>query len=268
MTYESKFLPTSLYSRLNTSKQIQASNAATISTSATSLIQHSSSWLAIQATPATEAFALIRSPHSDGERGGMAQQDDFFAHRRARSDDIYDRHFDHYATGRRVPQHDSRRPPLITINRPDEDLRRSMSPLERTGRYGGFPRMSASPPPRASRHRVDRFSDRFGGLELPSRGIRDQRPSMDPPGPRNPFERRTQQDQFDPYGGFEQPRNPFAPGGRRYDNLFRPDHGVGAGQGYPQQEHQQREFYRGMVGEPWGLASWNNYEEARRRRGL
>ncbi|KAK3679993.1 hypothetical protein LTR78_000370 [Recurvomyces mirabilis] len=210
----------------------------------------------------------LHGPYGGRKGNGMAQQDDLFAHRRARSDDIYDRNFDHYATGRRAPQQDSRRPPLITINRPEEDLRRSMSPLERTGRYGGFARLSASPPPRASRHRVDRFGDRFGGLGLPGGGFRDERLSMDPPGPRNPFERRTQQGRFDPYGGFEQPRNPFAPGGCRYDNLFRPDHGVGGGREFPQQEHQQREFYRGMVGEPWGLASWNKYEEARRRRGL
>jgi hypothetical protein len=63
-------------------------------------------------------------------------------------------------------------PPIITINRPPSDLRRSAPPMERTGPFGEFARLSETPPPRASRRRVDRFEDRFGDLGRPGKSSR------------------------------------------------------------------------------------------------
>ena len=68
-----------------------------------------------------------------------------------------------------------------------------------------------------------------------------------------------------PYGGGPPPSDPFRPGGAYYDRQFRRQEDRGPQ--YSEQEMRRRDFYRNQVGEPWGLAKWQAYEE-RRKQGL
>lgn len=60
-------------------------------------------------------------------------------------------------------------PPILTVRAPSEELRHSLPPQERRGTFSSFLRSSATPPPRASGRRIDRFSSLFGDLEQPSK---------------------------------------------------------------------------------------------------
>ncbi|KAK4546313.1 hypothetical protein LTR36_001990 [Oleoguttula mirabilis] len=129
--------------------------------------------------------------------------------------------------------------------------------------------MSATPPPRRSRNRIDSFENAFGGLEMQERGYGNESLYTQPLGPQNPFSGsrfRDEQPRADnPSGGFGEPRNPYAPGGRRYETQFsrdpRPDHPDAR---FDEPERRRREYQRSMVGEAWGLANWREYERVRR----
>ncbi|KAK5117732.1 hypothetical protein LTR85_008707 [Meristemomyces frigidus] len=160
--------------------------------------------------------------------------------------------------------------PLITITNPVEQRRRSLPEFERSGSYPAFMRECATPPPRRSRDRISGFQEMFGGYDRPEGvyGGGNERLFTDAQGPSNYFSRsgsRLRDEQprrrEDAYRGFGEPRNPFAPGGDRYDRLFssrapgrHPD------SRFNDEDRRRREYQRGQIGEDWGLAEWQAAE--------
>lgn len=61
--------------------------------------------------------------------------------------------------------------PIITITDPVEQRRHSLPDLERAGLFAAFARLSATPPPRQSRNRIDGFERRFGEYEREGKHI-------------------------------------------------------------------------------------------------
>ena len=97
---------------------------------------------------------------------------------------------------------------------------------------------------------------------------RRERLQYDPSGPpRDPFTSHSAA-RDRPYGGGPPPRNPFVPGGDLYDyerevgrrhpsiepNLSR----------FDDQQRRRHNHYRSRVGEPWGIADFQNYQGRRR----
>ena len=73
------------------------------------------------------------------------------------------------------------RPPVITLNEPMEQQRRSHPAFEPPGQYGRFLRLSETPPERPSRNRIDRFGDVFGGYGRPGKpSLKRSRHEMQP----------------------------------------------------------------------------------------
>jgi len=65
-------------------------------------------------------------------------------------------------------------PPVITLNGPSEQQRRSFPPRERPDAYGRMVRLSETPPARASGNRIDPFRDVFGGCGRPGKFYRER----------------------------------------------------------------------------------------------
>ena len=91
-------------------------------------------------------------------------------------------------------------------------------------------------------------------------------------GPPDPFSEARERDQLSrlrhtqPYGGLGEPRNPFAPGGAGNATQIGPWRTSNLDARYDQEEQQRRDRYRSQLGEPWGVAANNEYEQERRAR--
>ena len=97
----------------------------------------------------------------------------------------------------------------------------------------------------------------------------NERLSRDPLGPPNPFAHGGGRSSIPaPYNeAFRPVRDPFVPGGAIYDDRFRRTAAHGRDSDFDDAERCRRDHYRSGMGEPWGVARYNDYEE-RRRYGL
>lgn len=129
----------------------------------------------------------------------------------------YDRRItDRFSTNRNPPPVVP--PPVITRTSPFVRDRQYVPPGgTRPNQYDEFMRASETPPPRRSRNNVPRYGETFGDVRT-RRGNSD-RLQYEPSGPPNPYtsSQYAQNRPNMPYGGYGQPRNLYAPGGRRYD---------------------------------------------------
>ena len=178
-------------------------------------------------------------------------------------------------------------PPIVTVTAPREEQRRSITPLERRGPYGSFARYSETPPPRGSRWTVDRFDDTFGDVPESSKsshhvlqdvlesnantgGRTSDRLRYSPPGPpRDPFTSYSSVGDR-PYGGGPPPRNPYVPGGEFYDepgSSRRRHRSLDEDlEQYEERHRREHEHQRSNMGESWGLAEYQDYQDRLRRR--
>ena len=88
-------------------------------------------------------------------------------------------------------------------------------------------------------------------------------------GPQDPFSSARSRDERsnrrrEPYGGFGEPRNPFAPSGVGYATRWHAGPLDDPDVGLNELERNRRDYARSQVGEPWGIAAWNEYERGRR----